>query len=48
MVVVMDKEITSLRVTQGLKKELSKIRIHPRETYAQIIERLLECNSKKQ
>lgn len=36
-------------VDKETKKELDKIKIHPRETYGDIIKRLLKiCKSKKQ
>ena len=36
-------------IDEETKKDLDKIKLHPRETYGDIIKRLLEkCRSKKQ
>jgi len=44
-------DITTLRVSKRLRKRLRKHEIHPRETYEQIIERLIsdfEAHKKKE
>lgn len=35
-------------IDEETKEELDKIKLHPRETYGDIIKRLLKCKSKKQ
>jgi len=35
-------ETTTIRITEEVKKQLDKIKIHPRETYEDIIKRLLK------
>ncbi len=35
-------ETTTIRISKGLKKQLDKIKIHLRETYEDIIKRLLK------
>jgi len=34
---------TTIKLSQEIKKKLDEIKVHPRETYAQVIKRLLEC-----
>jgi len=36
-------DITTIRISKKLKRELDKSKIHPRETYQDIIERLVKC-----
>lgn len=38
----MKEEITTIRVTKDLRKKLDKLKVHPRETYQQLIERLIK------
>lgn len=36
------EETTTIRISQKLKAKLDKIKVHPRETYEEVIERLLK------
>ena len=38
----MDKKITTIRLKEAVKKELKKKKKYPRETYEEIIKRLVE------
>jgi uncharacterized protein (UPF0248 family) len=42
----MKEKITTLRIREKTKKMLDKIKIHPRETYEEVIIRLLKKVSK--
>lgn len=42
------KEYTQMQVKKSVLKELQKLKIHPRESYSEVIEKLLECCSAKQ
>ena len=36
-------ETTTIVIQKDLKSRLDKVKLHPRETYNDVIERLLEC-----
>ena len=38
---VITDEITTIRIHQSIKKLIDKKKVHPRETYEQVIKRLL-------
>jgi len=40
-VIVMEEKV-NIQINKSSKKKLDKIKAHPRETYAQLVERILE------
>ncbi len=39
-----ERETTTIVVPRDLKTELDLLKVHPRETYAEIIRRLIDCS----
>jgi len=39
--------ISTIRCTKGLLKKLKALKVHPRETYEQVIDRLINQRGKK-
>jgi len=38
----MEKKITTIKLTKETKKRLDGLKIHPRETYEEVLQRVLE------
>jgi predicted CopG family antitoxin len=43
----MKDEMTTIKISRKTKEKLDKLKIHPRETYEQVILRLIEKEVKK-
>jgi len=43
----MTKMITTIRLNEAVKKELDKLKIHPREPYEEVIKKLILLEKKK-
>jgi predicted CopG family antitoxin len=37
--------VTTIQIDEGIKKKLDKLKVHYRETYNELIKRLIECFS---
>jgi len=42
-----DRQITTIKVSKQTVKELSKLKIHPRQSYEEVIVKFLEKNKKE-
>ncbi|MDP3881363.1 MAG: hypothetical protein Q8Q31_00600 [Nanoarchaeota archaeon] len=38
----MEKKITTIKLSKGTKNRLDNLKIHPRETYEEVLQRMLE------
>jgi len=43
----MRKDITTIKISKKLVEELSKLKIHPRQAYQEVIEKILEHYKKR-
>ena len=43
----MKNEITTIKLSKRLVEELSKLKIHPRQSYEEVVEKLLKYFKKK-
>jgi predicted CopG family antitoxin len=44
---MVNKEDTHIKLKVAVKKELEKLKIHPRESYSDVIKRIIEVDCEK-
>jgi len=42
----MKREITTIKISKQVVEELSKLKIHPRQSYEEVVVKLIESNKK--